>query len=242
MIQKKQFHALSRLWVKASLSEGTEIALSLDQTHYLCHVLRLKAGDGVRLFDGETGEWLARITEVGKKSALVRIEDRLRPQAPPAPSRHVIFSPIRKERMDFLIEKAVELGVTDFHPVIMDRSMVRDINPERLHRQIQEAAEQSERLDLPVLHALRPLTQAVTAFPEGVDLYGCIERVDAPFIGAMSFSSGPCGFVIGPEGGFTESEREFLLARQELHPVSLGPNILRAETAVLFALSVAMRV
>lgn len=236
MNTEKALHTFPRLWVPEPLSAGKDFALPPDQAHYLGHVLRLKQGDGLRLFDGRSGEWLAQIVGLQKKSATIVVQENIRPQPPPPPSRHLIFSPIRKERMDFLIEKSVELGATDLHPVLTERSVVRAINEERLRRQIVEAAEQCERLDIPVLHALRPLPICLAGVPEACAILACIERIHASFPDAIS---GPCAFLIGPEGGFTENEREDLLKNPKIRPVSLGPNILRAETAAICALSIA---
>lgn len=237
MSAEKNFHTAPRLWTPEPLSAGKEFALPQDQAHYLCHVLRLGTGDNLRLFDGRSGEWLAQITGIQKKSATIIVQQNLRLQPPSPTPRHLVFSPIRKERMDFLIEKSVELGATDLHPVLTERSAVRAINEDRLRRQIVEAAEQCERLDIPTLHALRPLPVCLAGLPEDCTILACIERSSAPFPDVLS---GPCAFVIGPEGGFTENEREGLLKNPAIRPVSLGTNILRAETAALCALSISI--
>lgn len=227
-----------RLWVAQTPDPGGTIVLPQEQAHYLAHVLRMSVGDRLRLFDGCRGEVLAELARVSKKSVEIRGLEILRSQPPVCPPLHLAFSPLRKERMDFLVEKAVELGVTVLHPVLMERTAVRAVNAGRLHRQIVEAAEQCERLDLPVLTPLRSLGAFLAEFPTDVPVLACLERCEAPTL-REAFVGRPCAFLIGPEGGFTEKERDTLVQNVRCRPVSLGPRVLRAETAGLYALAFA---
>lgn len=220
---------LPRLYVDDDLVAGGTVTFGADQAHYLRSVLRRDPGDGVRLFNGRDGEWLATMAEIGKKAVTATVTQVLRAQ-PPAPAPlHLYFAPIKKARMDILIEKAVELGVTALHPVLTQNVEVRQVNEDRLRAQMIEAAEQCERLTIP---ALNPAAALKTAIPGAGPLYACIERADAP----LPDASGPRAVLIGPEGGFTAEERDFLLSCPGVVPASLGPLTLRAETAALAAL------
>lgn len=210
--------------------------LSGEQTHYLKTVLRRPDGAKLRVFNGEDGEWQASLHYTGKKGAFLKLQQLLRHAAPAQRRLHLVFAPIRKERMEFMVEKAVELGATDLHPVLTQYTVVRDINEERLRRQIMEAAEQCERLDLPRLHGLTDLKHFLASWT-GKPLLAAIERVEASPVATYA-SLAECALLIGPEGGFSEEEKENLACQASVHPVSLGNTILRAETAAIFGLSV----
>lgn len=228
---------LPRLFVEAPLQAASTLPLTTEQTHYLKTVLRRPDGAQLRLFNGRDGEWLGAIQYTGKKDGQVALDRQLQPQSERALRLHLVFAPIKKDRMDFIIEKAVELGVTDLHPVLTQFTTLREINDVRITRQIAEAAEQCERLDLPALHPLTPLKDFTSRKPSWKTL-AALEREDAPFIGAISPVPSEIGLIIGPEGGFSEEERALLAQNQSFAPVSLGPQILRAETAAIFGLSV----
>ncbi len=227
-----------RLYLNARFEENGIITLEKEQVHYLKNVLRKGAGDHLRLFNGIDGEWIARLGELGKKNGEAHLEERIKEQPTGGRRVHLFFSPIKKQRMDFLIEKAVELGVTDLHPVIMNRTENRKINDSRVSAQVIEAAEQCERLDIPVLHDLVKLPQALMDNKE-LSLYVAMEREN----GASSISNhsyaGDYGFIIGPEGGFDDNERTLLLSVEKIKPIDLGERILRVETAVVACLSYA---
>lgn len=191
----------------------------------------------LRLFNGRDGEWLGRLAFIGKKDGSVALTRQIRNAVSRPLKLHLLFAPIKKDRMDFMVEKAVELGVTDLHPVLTQYTTIRDINPERMTRQIIEAAEQCERLDLPTLHALRPLKELPKAWNSKIPVFAALERMDAPFIGSLPAIPQEAGLLIGPEGGFGEEERDALLKADWVKPVGLGDQILRAETAALFGLS-----
>lgn len=224
---------LPRLFIDAPLKAGGSAALSAEQAHYLKNVLRRNDGDRVRVFNGNDGEWRGPLRDLSKKGGTVTLETHTRPQ--PAHSRriHLYFAPIKKNAMDWMIEKAVELGVTDLHPVVTQNTEVRKINAERLAKQIFEAAEQCERLEIPVLHDLTPLSGVFSCKDP---VFACIERENAVEIGKSGVNKGDIALLIGPEGGFTAEEKALLTENDRVTPVSLGETVLRAETAVCYAL------
>jgi 16S rRNA (uracil1498-N3)-methyltransferase len=227
---------LPRLYVEMSLQDKGVIELESSQVHYLHNVLRKKEGDFIRLFNGKDGEWLGALTGIEKKSASVTLIEQLLEQPQNTRRVHLIFTPIKKHRMDWLIEKAVELGATDFHPIITQNTQNRKIKQERLTAQIFEAAEQCERLEIPALHGLEKLDNALDQWPEDTPILACIERFDAKDIkeAARAHLQSDIAVLIGPEGGFTKEEKQRM--DQKTTPVSLGETILRCETAVAKAL------
>lgn len=231
------FIKLPRLYVESGLSAGGIITLPQEQAHYLRNVLRIGAGGRVRLFNGQDGEWTATVETSGKKEVSLRPERKLKSQPPPAREVRLFFAPIKKARMDWLVEKAVELGATHLHPVLTRNTDVRAINEERVRAQIIEAAEQCERMDIPTLAPLQPLFTAI----QRREILACVERTDAPPLRAILPDSGPAALLIGPEGGFSAEEKEKLSSDPSVRVVSLGVRILRAETAALVALCQAER-
>ena len=223
---------LPRIYVEDDLHDGAALALGRDQAHYLCTVLRGRAGDSVRLFNGRDGEWLGTIETTGKKDTTLRLTRKLKDQ-PPAPRPvHLYFAPIKKARMDWLIEKAVELGATHLHPVLTQNAEVRAINEDRIRSQITETTEQCERLDMPQLFPLRPFLTAIG----DSNIFACVERMNLKPLEKTIPENSAVSFLIGPEGGFTATEKEKLLALKNVTPLSLGSRILRSETAAIAAL------
>ncbi len=226
-----------RLFVSSIDVKNKAATLGADQAHYLKAVLRSNTGDHVRVFNSAHGEWVATISELSKKSAEIQLQKQIRtPEKPPQPL-HLLFPPIKKNRMDFMIEKAVELGVTDLHPVITAHTQIPKIKPERIEAQIIEAAEQCERLDIPTLHKMQNMDQKVTQWSATPHIYCALERDDT--LEVFSKENSPKAFLIGPEGGFSATEREFLKSSEKTKNISLGQRILRAETAALYCLSLA---
>jgi 16S rRNA (uracil1498-N3)-methyltransferase len=229
---------LIRIYIDASLSKGASVALTTAQAHYFHNVMRKSTGDAIRVFNGRDGEWLCLIDTLNKKNGQILPQEQLKQQtngqAQPAPQITLIFAPIKKQRLDFLIEKAVELGVTCFQPVLTQNTEMRKINAERIESQIIEAAEQCERLDIPTLLPLIALEKAAPL--HGV-IYAAIERLDdVPHIAEVTDTQN-CALLIGPEGGFTAEEVQWLSARSNVSAVGLGPQIMRAETAALYGLA-----
>lgn len=242
MLSDKTIH-LPRLYVSAVLSTGESISLDQNQAHYLRNVLRRSEGDEIRLFNGHDGEWRAELTELAKKRASVECKERLREQIGLKRPVHLYFAPIaKKERLSFLIEKSVELGVTALHPVITERTEARKIHMGRLRSQIIEAAEQCERLDLPIISDARALPAILAEWSPQISLFAALERMsgEAPDLKEIhdKISAGQeIAVLIGPEGGFSAAETVLIEATKGVQVVSLGPIILRAETAALKALS-----
>ena len=213
------------------------VTLEGGPAHYLANVLRLQAGAQVKLFDDRTGEWLAELTEIGRKRVAASVARRLRPREP-VPDLWLLFAPIKRGRIDWLVEKATELGVARLAPVITRRTIVERLNLERLRAHSIEAAEQCERTALPELDAPVALDRALRDWPADRTLYFADEGGGAPL--AEAAAPGPGAILVGPEGGFTEDEREAIRAVRQARPVSLGPRILRADTAALAAISLWM--
>lgn len=222
-----------RLYLKSPFRKNEKLELEKGQAHYLINVLRKSDGDVVRVFNSKDGEWLAHLEIISKKSVVLCLQKQTRAQPEGGKAICLYFTPLQKSRMDFLIEKSVELGVTDLFPIITNRTEHRKINDERLEAQIAEASEQCERLDIPVLHPIQKLTD----IRQDVRLYACIERDEnAPHISSVD-TSNAIGFLVGPPGGFDEGERDMMSANEKIESVSLGDNILRAETAAFVCLS-----
>jgi 16S rRNA (uracil1498-N3)-methyltransferase len=233
-MKEEENFKLPRLFTTARLMDKGVIALPPAQAHYLGNVLRRKPNSKIRLFNGQDGEWLAVLQNINKKSAEVLCEAQLIAQPTNTQRIHLIFAPIKKNRMDWLIEKAVELGVTDLHPILTQNTEVRKIKPERIELQIIEAAEQCERLDIPTLHDLTKLDSLLNTWPEEIKIMACLERHKNTQ--TLQSTNSDIAILIGPEGGFTVQEKEQIV--QSTTSVSLGDNILRAETAALKALSI----
>lgn len=232
-----EYIKLPRLYVDQDLSADTPVSFTADQAHYLKNVMRRQPGDRLRLFNGRSGEWLAALTTADKKQATARLEKQLLPQPPQGRETHLLFAPIKKARMDFLIEKAVELGATHLHPVITQYTEVRQVNEERLRAQIVEAAEQCERLSVPALAPAKKLATLVSGWDKAIPVHACIERAeDAPLLQDCALGE-RAAFLIGPEGGFAPEEIEMLRRIPAVRPVSLGSSIYRAETAALICLA-----
>ncbi|HPF78451.1 MAG TPA: RsmE family RNA methyltransferase [Alphaproteobacteria bacterium] len=235
LVNKDETFKLPRLYTEYPLFDKGVIPLSSGQAHYLNNVMRRKDGDFVRLFDGENGEWLGQLKDLTKKSGSIVLSEKLLAQPQNSRRLHLFFTPIKKSHMDWLIEKAVELGTTDFHPVLTHNTEVRKINDERVRSQIFEAAEQCERLEIPVLHELEKLETKLASWPQEIPVLSCLERYNAPLIHKAGIGNDvPVAFLIGPEGGFTAEEKDKIAEKTKA--VSLGETILRVETAVVKAL------
>lgn len=239
-----------RLFVDTALEEGASVTLAPGQVHYVRNVMRRNEGDSLSLFNGRDGEWSARIEKLGKKEATARVEKRMRAPSP-EPDLWLCFSPIKRDAVDLMVQKATELGAARLTPVLTERTNSARINLDRLQSIAIEAAEQSGRLTAPEVASPRKLLAMLDDWPSDRRLLYCDEAGDdpdaewggargraAPALSALSGAgTGPWAILIGPEGGFTSRERGAIRARAFVTPVTLGPRILRADTAAIAAIT-----
>ncbi len=234
----------TRLYVAGDLASGNSVALNAERAHYLGNVLRLKPGYHIALFNGRDGEFAARIDGLGKGKAIVTVGERLRPQpAPPRPAADLwlLFAPIKRTHIDFLAEKATELGVTLLWPVITRHTVVDRVNVERLGANAIEAAQQCGALSVPDMHEAVPLHRAFVDWPKNRRLYLCAEKGKAVPLGeaaARHPADAPASILTGPEGGFHDAELDALKLLPFVTPVALGPLVMRADTAAVAAVAV----
>ena len=227
-----------RLCLDAPLGAGETVPLGRDQANYLVNVLRLGDGGTILVFNGRDGEWLARIARRGRRDASLTVESQTRPQAP-AQDLHYLFAPLKRARLDYMVQKATELGVARLVPVITRRTVAERVNLDRMRANVIEAAEQCGILSIPAVDEPQPLARLLGAWDPGRSLIFCDE--DAPIadpIAALgTVRRGPLAVLIGPEGGFDPSERHKLIALAGATRISLGPRIMRADTATVAALA-----
>ncbi len=230
--------SIIRLYIDGPLSAGQLVDLPSDQAHYVNNVMRLSVGDELALFNGQDGEWSARIIEARKKRCSLEVGTKTRGQDS-SPDLWLVFAPIKKQRLDFIIEKATELGVSALKPVITRRTIVSKIRTDRLHAQAIEASEQCERLNIPQVDDAVSLPQLLNDWPSERRLFVLDERGGAePILEAFQNTEpGPHAILTGPEGGFDPSELDLLRKNSFVTPISVGPRILRADTAALAAIS-----
>ncbi len=228
-----------RLYVQAALGEGAHVPLDEGQAHYLVHVMRAKPGDRVSLFNGRDGEWLADIAAATKRGVTLTCLRQTRAQSG-VPDIWLAFAPVKKTPSDYLVQKATELGVGRLLPVFTRRTIVARVNDERMLANAIEAAEQSDRLTVPLIDAPVSLEKLLAAWPQERRLLFCDEGGDAKALtqAARECRGSPSAILTGPEGGFDPAERAMLRALPFVMPVTLGPRILRADTAALAALAI----
>jgi len=223
-----------RLYLESPIDVGARIELEAAQTNYLGKVMRLKPGDQLLVFDGFSGEWMAEIAEAGKRRMTLAVIEPTRQQES-VPDLWLAFAPVKKGRVDWLVEKAVELGVARLLPVITQRTIVDKLNLGRMKAHIVEAAEQCGRTALADIVEPVKLETFLKAREASRTLYFADETGGEP--AATTFKPGPALILTGPEGGFAPDEAELIRAAPNAAPISLGPRILRAETAALAAVS-----
>ena len=234
-----------RLFVAAPLGQGAAVTLDAAQVHYLVSVLRMTPGDPVLTFNGMDGEWKARLTGTGKRNAALAVEARTRPQPQPGNLQY-LFSPLKRARLDYMVQKAVEMGVSRLCPVIMRRTQAERVKLDRMRANAIEAAEQCGILTIPEIVAPLDFAAAIAALGPSCHLVFCDE--EAPCgdpVAALrtdlgeTHGNGPeLAVLIGPEGGFGEEERAALARRPRTSRIALGPRILRADTAAVAALAI----
>ncbi len=239
MVRPMTAKAKIRLYVEQDLAEGQSIVLDKPAAHYLFGVMRLGVGAQILLFNGRDGEYLAEVTEAGKRGAVLTARAATRPLVMP-PNLWLLFAPVKKARTDFIVEKAVEMGVRRLCPV-----QTQFINSERLRRDRQqahavEAAEQCGATYVPEVAEMVRLDRVLEDWPDERVLYYCDESAagrSSALSGFLAEDGAPAAILIGPEGGFSPQERERLAALPFVRPVALGPRILRADTAAVAALT-----
>jgi 16S rRNA (uracil1498-N3)-methyltransferase len=228
-----------RLFVETPLSLGAQVRIDGGQAHYLIAVMRTKPGDPVKLFDDATGEWLGVAAHVGKRDLAFDITARLS-ERETVPDLWLCAAPLKKGRIDWLVEKACELGVARLVPTLTRRTVVDKLNLDRLRAHMIEAAEQCGRSALPELGEPVKLPHLLRDWPAGRALFFADETGGAPALAAMRGHSGPAAILIGPEGGFDTEERAAIRALPQAIGITLGPRILRADTAAAAAVGLWM--
>jgi 16S rRNA (uracil1498-N3)-methyltransferase len=227
-----------RLFVEAPLSEGASIEASTTQAHYLINVMRMRTGDTILVFNGRDGEWIAEVLVMRRSHCSLAVQTQTRAQTG-GPDIVYLFAPLKKARLDYMVQKATELGVAALWPVITRRTVAERVNRERMRSNAIEAAEQCGILRLPDVREPEKLSAVLAAWQPARALIFADEK--APIASSLealhAVPQGPVALLIGPEGGFDETEREALRARPFVHAMSLGPRIMRADTAAVAALA-----
>lgn len=230
-----------RLFVHAELAGGTEMTLDEGQSHYLANVMRQKQGAFIELFNGRDGSWQAELVTLLRKSVVVRCVQQTAAQQA-SPDLWLLFAPVKRARLDFMAQKATELGVSKIWPVDTEYCQMGRVKTDRLEANAIEAAEQTVRQDVPDIGPFLPLQAVLVDWPEDRVLIFCDEGLagDAPYapLERLAMATGKkAAILIGPEGGFSPAEREMILSHSSSLPIHLGPRILRSDTAALSALS-----
>ena len=225
-----------RLYVEQALGQGQTVPVARDQAHYLFGVMRLAVGARVALFNGRDGEWQAEVSEAGKRGGMLTCVEQSAPLRMP-PDLWLLFAPIKKARTDFIVEKAVELGVARIVPVQTGFTNSERIRQDRLQAHATEAAEQCGATFVPEVADLHRLDRLLDGWDAARHLVFCDEAQAGERAGMAAVPSGPAAVLIGPEGGFSEAERARLHGRDWATPVALGPRILRADTAAVAAIT-----
>jgi 16S rRNA (uracil1498-N3)-methyltransferase len=227
-----------RLYIDAVLLAGARVALGEDQAHYLVNVLRLAAGARILVFNGRDGEWQAELTDIKKRGATLTLEHQTRPQTN-GPDIDYLFAPLKRSRLDYMVQKAVEMGVARLRPILTQRTIAERVNLDRMRANAIEAAEQCGVLRIPDVLDPVKFDAVLASWDATRTLIFCDEAADTknPLEALGKIVSGPLALLIGPEGGFDARERAALLAKPFVRPISLGPRIIRADTAAVAALA-----
>ena len=225
-----------RLFVDHTLGEAQSVPLNKDQAHYIFSVMRKSIGETILIFDGNNGEWEASIEEISKKSGVLFCIKQTKPQIMP-PDLWLFFSPLKKVRTDFIVEKATELGVAKIIPVQTEHTNVDRIKLSRLSAHAIEAAEQCGGTYIPKIEELQKIKEVLENFPPNRRLLFCDEKLQASEVNLENLKKGKWAILVGPEGGFSEIERNYLKGLKFTFSISLGPRILRADTAAVTAIS-----
>ncbi len=234
-------HRMPRLFVPQPLAAGQEVRLEGKQAHYLRNVMRLGEGDAVRLFNAGDGEWLCRIEEAGKRHVRLRCAEKLADPTPP-PDIDYLFAPLKGARLDYIAQKATEMGARRIRPVLTQHTVVRKVNMERLRTNAMEAAEQCNLVFVPEVLDAQPLEKLLADWPEQEPQRRIIHLDEAapiadPIKALKQVPEGPLAVLIGPEGGFAPEEQRLLRTLDFVHSIRIGPRIMRADTAGVAALA-----
>lgn len=227
-----------RLFVDAALAPGIRFAATPEQVNYLRNVLRLDAGAALLVFNGRDGEWKAHLADVGKRSVMIEIDEQTRAQSG-GPDLVYLFAPLKRSRLDYMVQKATEMGVARLSPVLTQHTIAERVNTERMRANVIEASEQCGVLRVPVVDEPKKLTAVLEGWDADRTLIFCDEDADLadPVAALKQVSRGPLAVLIGPEGGFSEAERALISSKTYTKPISLGPRIMRADTAAVAALA-----
>tara|TARA_B100000686_G_scaffold338910_1_gene412140 strand:- start:1019 stop:1744 length:726 start_codon:yes stop_codon:yes gene_type:complete len=228
-----------RLYFSKELKANLQSTLSIEQSHYIKNVMRLKPGDIISLFNPKNGEWDAKIVNHSKENTEFIVE-RLTKSENIKNNLWLAFSPIKKNNLDMLLQKVTELGVEKFIPILSERSTVREINTERAKKIIIEASEQSNRISIPEIRNLQSLKNFLNEFPKNGYLIFCDINSEKSSLNNIILKKikGPICVLVGPEGDFSETERQLIIEKKEIFSLSLARNILRAETAAIAVVSI----
>ena len=227
----------ARLFYDKELKSGLISKLSESQSHYTKNVMRLKPGDKISLFNSSNGEWDASILTNDKDLTEFKIEKLSRPQEQES-NLWLAFSPIKKIPQDMMLQKTTELGIEKFFPLLCERSVVREINIERAEKIVTEASEQSNRISVPKISKIENLENFLKNFPENGHLVFCDINSKSSNLKNILLSKNPICILIGPEGDFSEKERQLITDHKKTISISLAKNILRAETAAIAATTI----
>lgn len=240
---KNNCSRLQRLFVEADLASGMAFPADKDQANYLLNVLRLKAGANVAVFNGRDGEWLAQVEIAGKRSCALCVVRQIREQTGPGDIWY-LFAPLKQARLDYMVQKAVEMGVSALVPVFTQHTQANRLNDQRMQSNAIEAVEQCGGLNLPEIREAQKLEAVLERWPAGRQLVFCDETAagDDPLHRLKELAGKPMAVLIGPEGGFSSAERERLNRLPFVTPIGLGPRILRADTAAVAALAIVQAV
>ena len=227
-----------RLFCEDTLAVGEKINLEKDQTHYLKNVMRCKINDKIIVFDNTTGEYIAEIFNIDKRSISIEILEKTKPMYVPG-DVWLIFCPLKKTRTDFLVEKSTELGLRKFLPTLSDKTQTKTLSMDRFKKNIVEAVEQCGGTFIPEILPVSSLAKVIEELPQDRMIIFCDESLESRNINYSLLSEKPekVALLVGPEGGFSDSERNLLRTKKNILPVSLGNRILRAETAAVVALT-----
>jgi len=232
-----------RLFLDQDLSGSKTTALAPEHAHYVRNVLRMKPGDGVLVFNGRDGEWHAEITELTRKGVTLYVSELSRPQTP-AGDLHYLFAPLKHARLDYMVQKATEMGASKLQPVLTQHAQVKRINVDRMRANAVEAAEQCGLLTVPEIGDVIGLQALIADWSEERTLVFADEAasVEPAAERLLALRGRPIAVLVGPEGGFSHEERDLLRGLPYVVPVSLGPRVLRADTAAVAALTLVQAV